>query len=53
MDLDREKCLVLRAKTDAGAFGELYDEYYGKIYSYILKRTANVAIAKTLPRKYF
>jgi RNA polymerase sigma-70 factor (ECF subfamily) len=53
MDLDREKCLVLRAKTDAGAFGELYDEYYGKIYSYILKRTANVAIAQDITSEVF
>lgn len=53
MDLDREQYLVLKAKVDASAFGELYDEYYGKIFSYILKRTANVVAAQDITSEVF
>ncbi len=53
MDLDREKYLVLQAKIDASAFGELYDEYYGKIFSYVLKRTADVVASQDITSEVF
>jgi len=31
MDLQQEKELVLRAKDDVQAFGQLYDKYYSRI----------------------
>jgi RNA polymerase sigma-70 factor (ECF subfamily) len=53
MDLEREKELVFRAKTDADAFGLLYDEYYPKVFGYILRRTASVETAKDITSEVF
>ena len=53
MDLEQEKTLVERAKTDPQAFGVLYDEYYGKIFGYILRRTASVASAQDMTSEVF
>ena len=35
---DHEDRLVERAKTDANAFGELYDHYFGQIYRFVYSR---------------
>lgn len=53
MDLELEKELVERAKTDAQAFGALYDEYYGKIFGYVVRRTASVASAQDVTSEAF
>jgi len=53
MDLEHEKELVNRAQTDADAFAQLYDEYYPKIFGYVLKRTASVETAKDITSEVF
>ena len=53
MDLELEKELVERAKNDAQAFGALYDEYYGKIFGYALRRTASIASAQDVTSEVF
>ncbi len=45
--------LVQRARSDAGAFGELYQRYVGKIYSYIYYRTGNAHEAEDLTARVF
>ena len=41
------------AKTDKAAFGELYERYLGKIYSYVYYRTGNAHDAEDLTAKVF
>lgn len=53
MDLEQQKALVERAKTDAEAFGELYDEFYNPIFGYVLRRTARVDVAQDVTSKVF
>ncbi len=53
MDLEQERELVFKAKTDADAFGLLYDEYYPKIFGYVLRRTASVETAKDITSEVF
>jgi RNA polymerase sigma factor (sigma-70 family) len=53
MDLQRERELVERARTDADAFGELYDEHYGRIFGYVLRRTASVDAAQDVTSDVF
>ena len=44
MDLKEEKELIKQAQKDPEVFAKLYDEYYPKIFGYILKRVANFEI---------
>jgi len=53
MNLEQEKVLVDRAKSDPKAFGGLYDEYYPKIFGYVLKRTASIEIAQDVTSEVF
>ena len=53
MDLKHEKELVERAGKDPEAFGALFDEYYSKIFGYILKRVGVVAIAEDIVSEVF
>jgi RNA polymerase sigma-70 factor (ECF subfamily) len=53
MDLEQQKALVERAQNDAEAFGELYDEYYTRIFGYILRRTASVDITQDITSEVF
>lgn len=48
-----EAALVEQAKTDAEAFGLLYERYVDKIYSYIYYRTGNHHDAEDLTAKVF
>ena len=48
-----EKELVSRAKTDPEAFGQLYEQYVDKIYSYMYWRTSNQYDAEDLTAKVF
>ena len=45
--------LVALAKEDKAAFGELYERYMQKIYSYVYYRTGNVHDAEDLTAKVF
>jgi RNA polymerase sigma-70 factor (ECF subfamily) len=53
MDLEHEKELVLKARSDADAFAQLYDEYYPKIFGYVLRRTASAETAKDITSEVF
>lgn len=53
MELQYEKRLIERAKTDPIAFGELYDYYYFEISNYILRRVGNVQIAQDITAETF
>ena len=53
MDLEREKELVRKAGEDPAAFGELYEEHYGRIYGYVLRRTASVEDARDITAEVF
>ena len=48
-----ESALIEQAKTDKDAFGQLYEQYYDRIYSYIYYRTGNAADAEDLAAKVF
>lgn len=53
MDEQKERQLVLQAKEDKLAFGELYDFYYKPIFNYILRNCMNVHIAEDLTADTF
>ncbi len=53
MELDEEKKLVKRAQKDTKFFSELYEEYYPKIFGYILRRTANLQDAQDVTSETF
>lgn len=48
-----ESALIERAKTDAEAFGELYQTYQGRIYNYVYYRVGNVEDAEDLTARIF
>ena len=48
-----DRDLVALAKEDKAAFGELYERYLPKIYSYVYYRTGNVHDAEDLTAKVF
>jgi len=52
-ELTDETVLVERAKTDAEAFGLLYERYVDKIYNYVYYRTGNHHDAEDLTAKVF
>jgi RNA polymerase sigma-70 factor (ECF subfamily) len=51
-DKDEER-LIYKAKYDRQAFGELYERYLQKIYTYLYYRTGNHADAEDLTAKVF
>jgi RNA polymerase sigma-70 factor (ECF subfamily) len=53
VDLNEEKELIKRAKRDPEAFGKIYDENYPRIFGYILKRVADINIAKDITSQTF
>lgn len=53
MDLNEEKELIKRAQKDPEIFGQIYDQYYSKIFGYVLKRTANLEIAQDIVSETF
>ena len=53
MDLNEEKELVRQAQKAPDAFAKLYDQYYPKIFGYILRRTANLEAAQDLTSETF
>ena len=48
-----EQELVEKAKTDPGAFGQLYERNYERIINYIYRRTLNLTIAEELTSNTF
>lgn len=53
MDLNEEKRLVKKAKKDPEAFAGLYDCYYPRIFSYVLKRTGDIEICRDVVSETF
>ena len=48
-----ESALVARAKKDSQAFGELYERYVDRVYSYVYSRVQNVEDAEDLTARIF
>jgi RNA polymerase sigma-70 factor (ECF subfamily) len=53
MDLTEEKKLVRAAQKAPDAFAELYDQYYPKIFGYVLRRTTNLEAAQDITSETF
>jgi len=53
MDLSEEKELVRQAQKAPDAFAELYDQYYPKIFGYVLRRAANFEAAQDITSETF
>jgi RNA polymerase sigma-70 factor (ECF subfamily) len=53
MDLGEEKKLVRQARKSPDAFAQLYDQYYPKIFGYVLRRSANIEIAQDITSETF
>ncbi|MDD3718052.1 MAG: sigma-70 family RNA polymerase sigma factor [Actinomycetota bacterium] len=53
MDQEREKELVLEARTSMDAFAELYDYYVDGIYGYVLRRVGNASDAEDITARTF
>lgn len=53
MDTSEEAKLVERAKVDNEAFGQLYERYVDRIYSYVYYRMGDPAEAEDLTSKIF
>jgi RNA polymerase sigma-70 factor (ECF subfamily) len=53
MDLSEEKELVRQAQKAPDAFAELYNQYYPKIFGYVLRRTANLEAAQDITSETF
>jgi RNA polymerase sigma-70 factor (ECF subfamily) len=53
MDLNEEKELVRQAQKAPDAFAELYDQYYPKIFGYVLRRSANLEAAQDITSETF
>jgi RNA polymerase sigma-70 factor (ECF subfamily) len=53
MDLDEERELVRQAQKSPDAFAELYDQYYPRIFGYVLRRTANLETAQDITSETF
>ncbi len=53
MNLKEEKELIKEAKKNPEVFGKLYDQHYSKIFSYILKRTADLETAQDITSETF
>ena len=48
-----EDQLVERAKTDADAFGELYDHYFGQIYRFVYSRLRDQDVTEDVTSEVF
>ena len=53
MDLNGEKDLIERARKNPQAFGQLYEEFYPVIFSYLIRRTGDIAIAEEITTETF
>ena len=53
MDLREEKELVRQAQESPDAFAQLYDQYYPRIFGYVLRRSANLDAAQDITSETF
>jgi len=53
MDLSEEKELVRQAQKSPDAFAQLYDQYYPRIFGYVLRRSANLEAAQDITSETF
>ena len=53
MDHDRERSLVDRARSDAAAFGALYDFYLPRIYGFVYRRVGDRDVTEDLTATVF
>ena len=53
MDLKEEKELVEMARREPETFGKIYDQYYSQIFSYVLRRVANIEITQDVTSEVF
>ncbi|MDH4300382.1 MAG: RNA polymerase sigma factor [Dehalococcoidia bacterium] len=53
MDLSEEKELVGQAQKSPDSFARLYDQYYPKIFGYVLRRSANLEAAQDITSETF
>lgn len=53
MDRGRERTLVARARSDAAAFGELYDYYLPRIYGFVYRRVQERSVAEDVTATTF
>lgn len=53
MAADRERALVVQARDDCAAFGELYDFYLPRIYGFIFRRVQDRPVAEDLTSMTF
>jgi RNA polymerase sigma factor (sigma-70 family) len=53
MDPSEEKELVRQAQKAPDAFARLYDNYYPRIFGYVLRRTANLEVAQDITSETF
>jgi RNA polymerase sigma-70 factor, ECF subfamily len=53
MDLNEERELVRQAQKAPDAFARLYDQYYPKIFGYVLRRSANLEAAEDITSETF
>ncbi len=53
MELRKERELIKEAKKNPEIFGELYEQYYSKIFGYTLKRVANLEITQDITSETF
>ena len=53
MDAVREQALVARSRTDASAFGELYDYYLPRLHGYLLRRAGERSVAEDVTATTF
>lgn len=51
--MTEEQRLVELSKTDANAFGSLYERYYDQIFNYALRRTGNAEVAQDVTAETF
>jgi RNA polymerase sigma-70 factor (ECF subfamily) len=48
-----ERELIARSKRDPGAFGQIYDAHFTRIFRYILYRVADVPLSEDLAAQTF
>jgi RNA polymerase sigma-70 factor (ECF subfamily) len=53
LDPERERGIVVRARTDAEAYGTLYDYYLPRVYGFVARRVADRAAAETITASTF
>lgn len=53
LTLEREREIIRLCRKDAVHFGELFDAYYATIFQYLLRRTADPALAQDIAAETF